>query len=179
MDTGFSWLDVVVLGFVALGAWRGYRTGAIVELGRMVGMAVALVLAVQLMDTAGLLVTGFFGFSEYAAAPLGFLIVFSGVLLAVTLTSYFVQFIIGKVKLGGVNRLFGSAVGGLKTVLVISIAFLVLDALKWPPAVTRSDSLFYEPVADVAPATWKALSRALPDKGIEIPLRLRPVQEEE
>ncbi len=175
----FNWLDVVVLGFVALGAWRGFRTGAILELGRIAGTIVAFVLAVQLMDTAGLFVTGYLGFSEFAAAPLGFLIVFLGVLLAVTLTSYLIQFIVGRVKLGGVNRLAGSGIGVLKSVLLVSIAFLLFDAVKWPPSVTRDDSLFYHPVADIAPATWKALSRALPDKGIALPLRLRPAREDE
>lgn len=174
MVAGVSWIDLVILAVVALGAWRGFVTGAILEVARIVGLVIAFVAAVQLMDTAGLFTAGLFGLSEQMAPLVGFVVVFLGVMAAVTITARIIQYVIGKVKLGGLNKLAGGAIGAAKSALLVSILLLMVGAVGFPDASTKSDSSLYGPVSSFAPTAWRSLSRALPDQGMDLVERLNP-----
>jgi membrane protein required for colicin V production len=62
-----------------------------------------------------------------------------------------------------VNRVFGSAVGGFKAALLLSVAFLVLMEIDFPSDELKQESTLYQPVARVLPETWDAASQHVPD----------------
>lgn len=162
MESDITLLDIGILAFVGFGIWRGFQKGAILEVAKMLGLVLAFVLAVQLMDTAGLLVVSSLNLSEDVTPLVGFVVVFAGTLLVVTMAARFVQYLVGAIKLGGVNKLIGGAVGAAKSAQVLSIAFLLLQPMNIPNASSRDDSSLYRSVETLAPATWDALSTALP-----------------
>ena len=62
------------------------------------------------------------------------------------------------VALGFINRILGITFGLLKSVLIMSVFFAVLNAIdaKKPflPGETIEESIFYNPISDIAPAIF-------------------------
>ncbi|PSQ83089.1 MAG: hypothetical protein BRD44_05750 [Bacteroidetes bacterium QS_7_67_15] len=69
------WIDWLVLGAVAVGAYRGYKTGVLRQAVSILGWFVAFVLALQLMDAAGRLLVKSLPVDETLAPLVGFLVV--------------------------------------------------------------------------------------------------------
>ncbi len=166
-------LDIVILALIAFGAWQGYQRGAISEIARIVGLALAFVLAIQLMDTVGLVLVSNFNLPDEIVPILGFVVTFTVVMLIVYLGARAVQFVLGKIKLGGLNRLLGGAVGGAKWALLLSVMFLLFGSVRMPSAEMRSGSIFYEGISIIAPRAWQSMSRALPSDTVNLPDKLR------
>lgn len=156
-------IDIIILLAVAGGIARGFTVGAVRQLTSLVGVVAAFALAVQLMRRVGDLAVQSLGIADAAAPVLGFLIVF----LAVQAIFYFigrlVEHLLDALSLTIVNRLFGSAVGGFKAALLLSVAFLVLTEINFPSPEQRQQSALYRPVAQVLPETWDVAAQHVPD----------------
>jgi membrane protein required for colicin V production len=66
--------------------------------------------------------------------------------------------VVNAASLGFVNRLFGIVFGLLKSVLIMSVLFTVLNAIdvrrSFLPKETIEQSRFYNPISDIAPAIF-------------------------
>ena len=62
------------------------------------------------------------------------------------------------VSLGFVNRLLGMLFGALRSILIMSVCFCVLNAIdarrSFLPAERIEESKFYNPISDIAPAIF-------------------------
>ena len=155
-------LDIVILILLVLGIWRGLRSGAIKQVSQVVGLVVAFALAIQLMDSAGLVISSTIGLSEQFAPLIGFVLVFLVVFGVVALIFKILERILKALMLGPVNKLLGGVAGAFKIALFLSIAFVVLGHVGIPGPDSRADSVLYGPVESIAPATWNVISRAIP-----------------
>ncbi len=156
-------LDVLIGIVLAGGLLIGLRSGFIKQALSFAGMIVAFLLALNLMHAAGALVTTSLGISEDIAPLLGFALVFLAVQVLVFALARLVETVAGALKLSGVNRLLGGAVGAFKAALLLSVAFLVLARLQVPTEETRDASALYDPVASVLPAAWDYFSEVFPE----------------
>ena len=104
-------LDVIILALIGFGVWMGYRKGAVIEIARIVGLVLAFILAVQLMDTVGIMLVSNFNLPEELISILGFAITFVVVMVLVWFGAKIIQFVLGKAHLSGINRFVGGAIG--------------------------------------------------------------------
>jgi len=168
-------LDVIILALIGFGVWMGYRKGAVIEIARIVGLVLAFILAVQLMDTVGIMLVSNFNLPEELISILGFAITFVVVMVLVWFGAKIIQFVLGKAHLSGINRFVGGAIGGIKWALLLSVAFLLFGTARIPSSELRAGSAFYEGISVLAPRAWKALSTSLPSDSVDLPDRLRPI----
>ena len=155
-------LDLFILAILALGLVRGFSTGVIRQVASVVGLVVAFVLSLQLMEPVGTLVAESLGLSARIAPLVGFVTVFLGIQVALFAAVKLVESVVGVLRLTLVNRLAGGAFGAFKAALLLSVAFLVIGRLGFPGDSMQQESVFYEPVADVLPVAWDFISEKLP-----------------
>ena len=155
-------LDWLILLGIGLGAWRGFSKGLIHEVARLLGLLVAFLLGVALMDQAGKLLVKSTGISDKVAPLVGFVVVFLGGLAGIYLIARFVEWLIGTLKLGPVNRLLGGVLGALKSAVILSLVFIFLLPWNLPPPAWREQSRLYAAVVAVGPTAWEVLNEMWP-----------------
>lgn len=155
-------LDILIFLSLIGGLVVGLRVGLIKQVLSFVGLILAFVLSLHLMKSIGEMAAGSLGLSEDIAPMLGFMLVFTAVQVGVFGLIRLLHSIIGALRLTGVNRILGGAVGAFKASLTLSVAFLVLGSVEVPSQKTREGSAFYAPMATMVPATWDYVAAYIP-----------------
>lgn len=155
-------LDWVILLILLGGGIRGYMVGAVRQVGSVLGIGAALLVSVEFMDSVGALVVSSIGLSDTLAPLAGFTVLFLGVYLLFIALSRLVEQVFETLSLSIVNQVLGGAVGGVKAALLLSLLFLVLGSMELPEQETRTDSTFYQPVAELLPRTIEATENWVP-----------------
>lgn len=155
-------LDILIVVVLAGGLVRGFSTGVIRQIASFIGVAVAFLLAMELMTPAGELIVQSLGLSETIAPLLGFVLVFAGVQLLVFAIAHLVEALVGALKLTPVNRVVGGLLGAGKAAVLLSVVFFLLNYIEVPGDKTKSDSVMYDHVATVLPSTWNYVSEWIP-----------------
>lgn len=156
-------LDILILAALAIGLMRGLSTGAVRQITSIIGVVIAFILGVQLMQPVGALVVESLGLAEGLGPLIGFVLVFAAIQLAVLALAVGLETVIGALQLSFVNRLLGGVAGAAKAALLLSVAFLVLAYFGLPDDETRQTSELYAPVASVLPGAWDYVSEQLPE----------------
>ena len=155
-------LDLLILVGLTIGLVIGLRSGLVKQVLSFVGMLAAFVLSLHLMKPVGEMAAGSLGISEDIAPIVGFVLVFLAVQVAVFGLTRLLEAVLGALKLTGLNRVLGGAVGAFKACLVLSVAFLVFGYLGVPADDTRDESALYAPVSTILPQAWGFVSDTFP-----------------
>ena len=164
-----SGLDVALGLVLAVGLWRGLRTGALIQVVGAVGWVVGFVAASALMGPVGAVVAASLGVSERTAPVLGFIVVMGGVVVGLTLAARAARTTLEAVKLGGLDTAAGGAVGALRAAFSMSVVLLATSFAPVPgggPVLVSADerraSVLYDPVEALAPEVWSVAREVTP-----------------
>jgi membrane protein required for colicin V production len=167
--TEITALDYAILGALALGVWRGTRTGAIRQVVGLVGVLVAFWLAVLLMAPAGRIAVLVGGVPESVAPVAGFVLVATFVLVALIFIGFAARKTLEVMRLGFLDGGLGGLLGGARAAVLLSLLLLVTSSQAVPLAdgllvrsETRERSILYEPVRAVAPMLWDGFRILIP-----------------
>ena len=162
-------LDVVLGGVLAFGVWRGMRTGALLQVVGTAGWVLAFVAATALMAPVGELTAASLGVSPRTAPVLGFIVVFGAVVAGLTVAAHVLRKTLEAIKLGGVDKMAGGAVGALRAAFGLSVLLLTTSFAPIPgagplfvDAEDREASVLYGPVEALAPEVWGVVRAATP-----------------
>ena len=154
---------------LAVGVWRGLRTGALTQIAGTVGWVAAFVVGTALMEPVGEAVAAGLQVSARLAPVLGFVVVVAAVVGAITVAAHGLRKAAEAVKLGGVDRLAGGLFGGLRAAFGLSVLLLATGYAPIPgggpvlvSAEARDASLLYDPVRALAPEVWGAVRTVTP-----------------
>ncbi len=156
------WLDLVILGVLALGVLRGWRTGVARQVVSILGVFVSFGLAVQLMDEVGAVAAESLPIADSVAPLLGFVLVFLGAQILVRALVHIVESMLEALRLTTVNRAAGGLFGAFQAALFMSLVFLVLSTAGWQEGRAQDEAVLYPPVASVLPATWGYVAEHVP-----------------
>lgn len=173
-----SGLDLALGAVLAVGLWRGLRTGALLQILGTVGWVLGFVAASALMGPVGEAVAAGLGVSDRTAPVLGFVAVMTVTVVALTAAAHVLRKTLEAVKLGGLDKAAGGAVGALRAAFGLSVVLLATSFAPVPgggPVLVSADerraSLLYDPVRALAPEVWgvaravtPGLQAALADK---------------
>ncbi|MFN3596203.1 MAG: CvpA family protein [Rubricoccaceae bacterium] len=161
-------LDGFLAAALALGVWRGMRTGALRQAVGTAGLFVAFLAGVTLMAPVGELLVLSLRVSERTAPVLGFLATFLAFLMGLYGAAFALRTALDRLRLSGIDRLGGGAIGGLRAAFGLSVLLLVTGFAPGGErplligAETRAASLLYAPVEAIAPETWAVVRRVTP-----------------
>ena len=145
-----SYLDLLLLIPIGFAIWRGWKNGFVMEVFSLLALFVGLYAGIHLSDWAAHVLRDTFGMKSDNLPIISFVVV----LVLVMVGLFFLGRLISKnVSQGGAerwNQIGGSVFSVAKTLLILSISFVLLNALDrkvgFLPDKQKQHSYFYAPI---------------------------------
>jgi len=154
-------LDIVIVVTLLIGFILGYKDGFIRKLIGLVGLAIAIYLAVILGAPVGRLIESTFGIEFYLAEIIGGASVFLIIMIIISVLKRVIH-PFDKVN-NLLNQILGGAVGVIQVLFFLSAVFIIIKIFDLPDGDTAKSSLIYSPVYNVIPTTINYLHEYTPD----------------
>ena len=154
-----GYLDIIILVVLAIGLFRGWKTGFIRQATNLAGIILAFVLAVIFMDSLGLVIETKLMDYPGLGTILAFLGIFVVVKVAFRFLSESAKTFIDSLHLGGVDRLAGSMIGGIKAGIIMSLILVSGSYFRLPPTDAVDRSNLYPTVYEIVPSAWSFMVR--------------------
>jgi membrane protein required for colicin V production len=153
-----NWLDAAILVILILSLVTGFINGLVKEIASLAALFLGIWGAIRFSSfTAGKLYD-YFDMSGNYVGIIAFLITFSIIVVIIHFIGIVADKVVTAASLGFLNRILGTVFGVIKTVLILSVFFVVMNAIdsKKPflPKRIISESRFYNPISDIAPAIF-------------------------
>lgn len=161
-------LDLILIIIISLITIRGIFRGLINELVVLVALFLGFIVAFLFLSTAsGFLIHLFPAISPGVAKIISFIVLFIGVNIAIRLTGKVLNKLATFTFLQPVNKLAGGLFAFGKSVLIISIVFMIIDFLPFSQNINRAigvgNSSVYEPVKAFAPLIYNGVTMLAPN----------------
>jgi membrane protein required for colicin V production len=153
-----NYIDILILIAVALGMIGGFINGLVKEVASFAALILGIWCAIRFSGfTAGRLYD-YFNMSGKSIGIISFIVTFVIIVVIIHFIGLLVDKLVTAVALGFINRLLGIAFGFFKSVLIMSVIFVVLNAIDarrpFLPKEKIEQSLLYNPISDIAPALF-------------------------
>jgi len=125
-----SKIDFVILIFVAVGAWNGYKEGFLMEVISLVGIMLGILLGFKLMGEGMIFLEDRFNADRSTLPYISFILIFIIVTLLVRFLGSMVKHSVDKSFLGTVDQSLGAGLGAFRTLFMMSVVLWILDSLK-------------------------------------------------
>lgn len=144
-------LDIVILIFVLLGLWNGFRAGFIKSVVSLVGWFIALVAGTRLAEVFAPSLAGIVD-SEVLQLALAFLLVVLVVICVVHLFGSILTRVLSSLRLGFLDKLAGGILGTARNLLVVLVimsatAPMLVGSSFWQSSKLSPELLPYSPMA--------------------------------
>lgn len=154
-------LDIIIVVALFIGFILGYKDGFIRKLIGLIGLAVAIYLAVLFAAPFGRLIESTLGIEFYLSEIIGSAVVFLIVMIIIAIIKRVVH-PFDKVN-NVLNQILGGAVGLIQVTFFLSGVFIILKIFSLPGEKTAKSSLLYPSVYSVIPTTIDYLQEYTPD----------------
>ena len=158
-----SFIDLIIIIPLALGAIGGFRKGFILEIITLLALILAVIGAFHFLHWGMSVLTENFQLSGRFLPFLAFVLIFVGIIAIVNMIGQALKKIIQMVFLGGLDKIAGAVLGALKFVFLFSILIWVFQVFGIEiPQHLQDDSLLYTYVVALAPVTVELFSFIIP-----------------
>jgi membrane protein required for colicin V production len=156
-----NWIDVVIIIILALSMITGFTNGFVREVATLAALILGIWGAIKFSTfTAGKLYD-YFDMSGHYVGIIAFIVTFGIIVVIIHFIGILADKLVDAVALGFINRLLGIAFGLLKSMLILSVVFVMLNAVDarrpFLPKETIERSIFYSPISDIIPALFPIL----------------------
>jgi membrane protein required for colicin V production len=156
-----SYVDIIILVIFIIAGFNGYKTGLVRQIASLAGLLLGIWGAIHFSDfTASFLVENFNLTTKYLPL-ISFTLTFVVILIGVHFLGELVNKIFDLALLGFANSMLGVVFGVIKTVLILSVLFVIAEKFSHKvrvlPENLEERSLFYKPIKNVAPAIFPYL----------------------
>ncbi|HEX2968092.1 MAG TPA: CvpA family protein [Bacteroidales bacterium] len=156
-----NWIDAVIIIILIISVVTGFINGFVKEVASLAALILGIWGAIRFSAfTAGKLYDYFDMTGQYVGI-IAFIITFCIIVIIIHFIGIIADRIVTSISLGLVNRILGMGFGLLKSILIMSVFFVVLNVLdsKRPflPQEKIDESFFYNPISDIAPAIFPVI----------------------
>lgn len=153
-----NYIDIMIIVILGFSMIRGFMNGLVKEVASLAALIVGIWGAIRFSSfTAGRLYDYFDMTGQYVGI-ISFLITFGIIVIIIHFIGMIVDKLMEAVALGFVNKLLGIAFGLFKSVLIMSVIFVVFNAIDarrpFLPKEKLEQSMLYNPISDIAPAIF-------------------------
>jgi membrane protein required for colicin V production len=153
-----NWLDAFILVILILSGVMGFINGLVKEVASLAALILGIWGAIRFSTfTAGKLYD-YFDMTGHYVGIIAFLITFGLIVVIIHFVGILADKVVNAASLGFINRILGIVFGLLKSVLIMSVFFVVLNAIDvrrpFLPKKTIEESRFYNPISDIAPVLF-------------------------
>lgn len=169
-----NWIDLVIGLLLVYTFYKGFKNGLILELTALL----ALVLGVFAGYYYSFIIAGYLAqwvdWSSNLVNIAAFILTFIIVVVIINLIGKIISKVLGMIALGLINKIAGGIFGLLKILLLISVLFLVADAIKeyidiFEYEMVQSSMIlnFFESyILDLFPQLIQSLKESLPEQAV-------------
>lgn len=153
-----NWIDFVIIILLVFGLARGFIDGLIKELASLLALILGIWGAIKFSAFTAAKLYDYFDMTGKYVGIIAFAITFVVIVIIIHFIGLLVDKFVSAISLGFLNRLLGIVFGLFKTALILSVIFVILNAIddkhQFLPRDTIERSKFYSPIADIAPALF-------------------------
>jgi membrane protein required for colicin V production len=148
---------------ILYGAFQGFRKGLLLELVSLVGLVLAILGGLKLLDTALPVMEGYIGDAHGLLPYVTFLAVFVGIILLIHIGGLMLKKVLDFTPFGLFDNMLGGLLGALKWCVALSLLLYVSDmaGISVAPE-TASASMVYPIVIKTTPYALEILGYVLP-----------------
>jgi len=154
-------LDIIIIIALLIGFILGYKDGFVRKLIGLIGLAIAIFLAVLFSAPFGRMIESVLGIEFYLSEIIGGVVIFLLIMVVIAIVKRIVH-PFDKVN-NLLNQVLGGAVGFIQILFFLSAVFIILKIFNLPSENTAKSSLIYSSVYSVIPKTIDYLQKYTPD----------------
>ena len=166
-----NWIDFVIIVLLVFGLARGFTDGFVKELASLLALILGIWGAIRFSAFTAQRLYDYFDMTGRYVGIISFLITFIIIVIVIHFIGILVDKFVKTLSLGFLNRLLGMVFGVFKTALILSVIFVVFNAInakhKFLPRETIEQSKFYYPIADIAPMLFPLIGEGSFDKSFD------------
>ena len=159
-----NYLDILLFIPIAIGAWRGYKKGFVIEIFTLLALLVGIYAGIHFSDFMADILRENIGISSQYLPAIAFTVTFLLVGAMVYFAGKMVEKAIKVVALGMINKMAGLIFGIAKMVFILSAILVILESIdekaSFIPADLKTDSFLYNPVKNTSLNTIPALKNS-------------------
>jgi membrane protein required for colicin V production len=166
-----NWIDLVIVVILILSMVSGFTNGLIKEVASLAALILGIWGAIKFSSFTAAKLYDYFDLSGHYVGIIAFLITFGIIVVLIHFVGIIADKLADAAALGFVNRLLGIAFGLIKTILIMSVFFVILNAIDarkpFLPKATIEQSKFYNPISDIAPAIFPVIGEGGFDRSFD------------
>ena len=156
-----NWIDLVIVILLGLSVISGFTDGFVKEVASLAALILGIWGAIKFSTFTAAKLYDWFDMSGQYVGIIAFLVTFLVIVVIIHFIGILADRFIDAISLGFLNRILGMVFGLLKSVLIMSVIFVVLNALDsrrpFLPKEKIEQSRFYNPISDIAPAIFPVI----------------------
>jgi membrane protein required for colicin V production len=150
-----NWIDATIVIILILSMVSGFINGLVKEAASLAALILGIWGAIKFSTFTASKLYDYFDMTGQYVGVIAFLVTFGIIVVIIHFIGIIVDRIVNAVALGFLNRILGIAFGLLKSILIMSVVFVILNALDarrpFLPKARIEESRFYNPISDFAP----------------------------
>ena len=153
-----NWIDTAIVVILIIALVMGFINGLVKEVASLAALILGIWGAIKFSAFTAEKLYDFFDMTGKYVGIIAFIITFALIVVVIHFIGILADKIVKAAALGFVNRILGVVFGVLKSVMIMSVLFAVLNAIDdhrpFLPKETIEKSIFYNPISDIAPAIF-------------------------
>jgi membrane protein required for colicin V production len=150
-----NYIDFLIIALLGFAVVRGFIKGLIIEVASILALVLGIWGAIRFSGFVGQRLTDYFDLTTQYLGLIAFVITFIIIVLVIHTIANIIDKLLKAVALGIPLRILGAVFGLLKSALILSIIFVILNTVderkNFLPRERLDQSLFYHTIADFAP----------------------------
>jgi membrane protein required for colicin V production len=153
-----NWIDLAIVVILIISMVSGFINGLIREAASLAALILGIWGAIKFSGFTAAKLYDYFDMSGHYVGIIAFLVTFGIIVVIIHFVGILADKLADAAALGFINRLLGIAFGLFKTVLILSVFFVILNAIDarrpFLPKEKLEQSIFFNPISDIAPAIF-------------------------
>ena len=166
-----NYIDILIIIILAIAAIKGFVDGFIKEVAALAALILGIWAAIKFSSFTAAKLYDYFDMTGRYVGIIAFIITFLIVVVIIHLTGFLIDKLVKAVALGLLNRLLGMIFGILKSTLILSVIFVILNAIDehrpFLPKDKINRSMLYNPISDIAPAIFPLIGEGAFSKSFD------------
>jgi membrane protein required for colicin V production len=156
-----NYIDIIIIVILVFAMVRGFINGLVREVASLAALILGIWGAIRFSSFTAEKLYDYFDMTGKYVGLISFLITFGIIVIIIHFIGLLVDKLMKAVALGFINRLLGIAFGLFKSVLIMSVIFVVFNVIDarrpFLPKEKIEQSMLYNPISDIAPAIFPVI----------------------
>lgn len=153
-----NYIDIIIIIILGFSVVRGFINGLVIEVASLAALILGIWGAIKFSGFTSMKLYEYFDMAGPSIGIISFIITFIIIVIIIHFIGMLINKLMEAIALGFLMKLLGTVFGLLKTTLIMSVIFVVLNSINtrrpFLPDQKIEESVLYNPISDIAPALF-------------------------